>query len=130
MIEAGLAGGAVAGVVTNPIETVFARMQVDELYPEANRRNYKNFFDGLMKTWEEGALFRGAGANALRVGALCASMTGVYDFLKENSYWFLGPHYLNRLWPMAVAAGVGTAVSMPFDTIRVRLQTMRPLPNG
>ena len=33
MALAGLAGGLVAGVVTNPIDIVFARMQVDELYP-------------------------------------------------------------------------------------------------
>jgi hypothetical protein len=47
MIFAGLAGGFTAGVVTNPIDIVFNRMQVDELYPEAARRNYANLIDGL-----------------------------------------------------------------------------------
>ena len=46
---AGLAGGAIAGIVTNPVEIVFARMQVDEMYPEIARRNYKHFFDGLFR---------------------------------------------------------------------------------
>jgi len=28
---------------------VFARMQVDEMYPERARRNYKGFMDGIVK---------------------------------------------------------------------------------
>jgi hypothetical protein len=57
-------------------------------------------------------------------------MTGIFDLCKENSYYFFGPHWLNRLWATVVASLVGTLVSMPFDMIRVRLHTMRPLPNG
>lgn len=33
MALAGLAGGMVAGIVSNPFDVVFARMQVDEMYP-------------------------------------------------------------------------------------------------
>ena len=33
-IMAGIGGGFTAGVITNPIDLVFARQQVDELYPE------------------------------------------------------------------------------------------------
>jgi len=33
MIFAGLGGGFLAGVATNPFDIVFNRMQVDELYP-------------------------------------------------------------------------------------------------
>jgi hypothetical protein len=43
MIMAGMAGGFVAGVVTNPVDLVFSRMQVDEMYPEGYRRNYRSF---------------------------------------------------------------------------------------
>ena len=32
-VFAGILGGFTAGVVTNPIDIVFNRMQVDELYP-------------------------------------------------------------------------------------------------
>lgn len=46
---AGIAGGAIAGIVTTPFDVVFTRMQVDELYPESARRNYKHFFDGLFR---------------------------------------------------------------------------------
>ncbi len=57
-------------------------------------------------------------------------MSQINDLCKENSYFFLGPHFINRLWATTAATLVGAIVTMPFDTIRVRLQTMRPLPNG
>lgn len=130
LVAAGVAGGFLAGVITNPIDIVFNRMQVDELYPEGAKRNYKNLLDGLYKVSEERALFRGSVANGLKLAAICSSMTNIYDWCKENSYFFFGPHWINRLWATAVAVSLGTAVSMPFDMIRTRLHTMRPLPTG
>lgn len=129
-IMAGLTGGIVAGLLSNPFELVFTRMQVDEMYPEHCRRNYKSMLHGLTKAADEGVLMRGAPANALKLGALCASMTCVYDWCKENSYFFLGPSWINRFWATATVVAIGTAVSMPFDTIRTRMHTMRPLPAG
>lgn len=129
-LAAGVLGGFTAGVITNPIDIVFNRMQVDEMYPEGARRNYRHFLDGLYRTMEEGALMRGSVAGGLKLAMLCSSMTGIYDLCKENSYYFLGPHWLNRLWSSVIACLVGTLTSMPFDMIRTRLHTMRPLPNG
>jgi solute carrier family 25 oxoglutarate transporter 11 len=100
------------------------------MYPVHARRNYKNFLDGLVKVAEEGSLFRGALANGLKLALLGSTMTSLYDLCKENSYFFLGPSPINRLWSCLIATLVGTLVSMPFDMIRVRLHTMRPLPNG
>jgi len=48
------------------------------------------FLMGFTKYKKKVALFRGAGANGLRIAALCASMTGIYDLCKENSYYFFG----------------------------------------
>jgi hypothetical protein len=83
-----------------------------------------------MRVSEEGALFRGAVANGLKLGGLVAVSTGCYDWIKENAYFFFGPVSLVRV--SATLAGVVTAglLSMPFDTVRNRLHTMRPLPNG
>ena len=129
-IMAGLSGGFLAGVVTNPIDLVFTRMQVDELYPEQCRRNYRGILDGLMRATDEGVLMRGAVANGLKIGALCCAMTNVYDWCKENSYFFLGPSWINRLWATGAAVAAGVAASMPFDAIRTRMHTQRPLPDG
>ena len=57
-------------------------------------------------------------------------MTSIYDWCKENSYFFFGPSAINRYFATAIAVTLGTLVSMPFDMIRLRLHTMRPLPNG
>ena len=129
-IMASLAGGIAAGFVSNPVDLVFTRMQADEMYPDGYRRNYKNFLDGFLKATDEGVLFRGALANSLRIGTLACSMTGVYDWCKENSYFMLGPSYINRFWATAVATIAGVLCSLPFDAIRTRLHTMRPLPDG
>jgi hypothetical protein len=75
----------------------------------------------MYKATEEGAIFRGSIANGLRIGALCASMTSVFDWTKENLYYFLGPHMLLRLSSTAVAVTCGALASMPFDMIRVRM---------
>lgn len=130
MVMAGMSGGMLAGIVSNPVELVFARQQVDALYPEAARRNYKTFLHGLLKATDEGVLLRGSLANGMKLGALAASMTNVFDWCKENSYYFLGPSWINRLWSTAVATSLGVAFSMPFDAVRQRMHTMRPLPSG
>ena len=127
---AGLAGGLVGGFLSNPVELVFRRMQVDEMYPERARRNYKSFIDGLVKVSDEGALFRGSLAHGLKFAGLVSVAAGCYDWMKENMFYFFGPITLNRLVGTAVGAGVAAAISMPFDTVATRLHTMRPLPNG
>jgi hypothetical protein len=130
MFTAALFGGMVAGVLTNPIELVYTRMQADAMYPEAYRRNYTSFAQGLGKAVDEGVLLRGGMANGLRIAALCGSMTGVFDWVKENSYFFFGPSWINRLSATGAAVSVGVAVSLPFDAVRTRMHTQRPLPTG
>lgn len=127
---AAYAGGLAAGVLSNPVDIVFTRMQVDEMYPEQCRRNYKNFADGIIKVAQEGALFRGALANGMRIGGLGAVSSACYDWMKENQYFFFGNASFVRI--VSTAAGVGAAMllSLPFDAVRTRLHTMRPLPNG
>jgi hypothetical protein len=127
---AGLMGGISAAVLTNPIDIVFARMQVDAMYPEGYRRNYTSMIDGLYKVAEEGALMRGVGANAARYCALMTSMTGIYDYWKENAYYWFGPVIGIRYLASAVACSLGVICTMPADMVRTRMQTMRPLPNG
>lgn len=129
-IPAGIAGGFVAGIITNPIEIVFMRMQVDDMYPKEYRRGYTSLVDGLTKTAREGALFRGSIANGGRIAGLISGAACLHDWFKENAYYFLGPHSANRIVATLVASLVMTGASMPFDTLRTRLYTQRPLPNG
>lgn len=83
-----------------------------------------------MKVAEEGALFRGAFANGLKLSGMLICAAGINDWLKENTFYFFGPVVATRL--LGTAGGVTAAVllSMPFDAVKTRLHTMRPLPNG
>ena len=69
-------------------------------------------------------------ANGLKLARLVSVALGTYDWMKENTYYFFGPMWVVRF--AATTAGVATAfsLSMPFDTIKTRLHTMKPLPNG
>lgn len=62
-------------------------------------------------------------------GIVCCA-AGVNDWLKENTYYFFGPISLTRI--VGTTGGVAAAqiLSQPFDMIKTRLHTMRPLPNG
>lgn len=127
---AGIAGGLVGGFLANPFQIVFSRMQVDEMYPERARRNYKGFLDGFVKVAEEGALFRGSLAHGLKFAGLVSVGSGCYDWVKENLFYFFGPISALRLIGTAAGVAAAMAVSMPFDAVATRLHTMRPLPNG
>lgn len=129
-VYAGVAGGLLGGFVSNPFEIVFTRMQADEMYPEQCRRNYKSFAEGIVKVAQEGALFRGALANGLRLAGMASAGAGTYDWMKENMFYFFGPVAMNRWVGTACGVAAAMVVSMPFDTVKTRLHTMRPLPNG
>ena len=116
--------------VTNPIDVVFTRMQVDEMYDPKYRRNYSSFYEGLVRVMNEGALYRGVFANAARYASILGGISLTYDYVKENLYYFWGPIELIRILGVFSASFVGTLIAMPFETARVRLQTMRALPNG
>lgn len=126
LFYAAVPAGLIAGIVTNPFELVFSRMQANDMVP----RNYSSFYDGLLKASNEGALMRGAVCNGLRISMLLGTMTGLHDWFKENAYYYLGPHSINRFLATAAATGVGVLASMPFDTLRMRLYIQKALPNG
>ena len=91
------------------------------MYPERARRNYKSFIDGFIKASEEGALFRGALANGLKLGGMVAVASGCYDYMKENMFYFFGPITLNRIVGTSAGVIAATLLSMPFDAVATRL---------
>jgi hypothetical protein len=123
-------GGFCAGIVTNPIDIVYNRQAADALYPNSLKRNYKSFIDGLLKVNAEGSLFRGAIASGWSYGMLLASMSYLYDYLKEYVYWWFGPTSWLRPMILIPTTYVGVLAYLPFDNIKVRFHTMSALPNG
>jgi hypothetical protein len=61
---------------------------------------------------------------------LISARAYTHDWLKENTYYFFGPISLTRIVGTTGAVAVAGALSLPFDTIKTRMHTMRPLPNG
>ena len=127
---AGFLGGFTSGFITNPIDIVYNRQAADALLPNHLKRNYSNFFDGLLKVNHEKVAFRGAIASGCAYGMLNASMSSFYDWLKEYLYFFFGPPAWLRPLVLLPTAALGAACFLPFDNIKVRLHNMKPLPNG
>jgi hypothetical protein len=123
-------GGFCAGVITNPIDIVYNRQAADALYPKGLNRNYSSFLNGLNNVHAENSLFRGATASGWALGATLGSMSYAYDYIKEWIYFFLGPTTYLRPAALIPTSLLGTALYLPFDNIKVRLHTMRVLPNG
>ena len=52
------------------------------------------------------------------------------DWMKENTFYFFGPVIATRILGTAAGVTAAVALSMPFDPVKTRMHTMRPLPNG
>jgi len=121
---AGFAGGA-ATLFTNPIDVVLTRQQVDGAYKPENRRNYTNFIEGYRKVSAEGAgagLYKGVTANVLRAILLNTSLSYPYNDLNERMWYTFGDMFINRPFALFIASVVGTLVTLPFDTVKTRMQ--------
>jgi solute carrier family 25 (mitochondrial dicarboxylate transporter), member 10 len=120
--------GFIGGVAGNPADVLNVRMQHDAALPKAERRNYKNAIDGLLRmTKEEGwkSLFRGVWPNSMRAVLMTASQLASYDGFKrvlirntplEDG---LTTHFIASF----VAGFVATTVCSPVDVIKTRIMS-------
>jgi dicarboxylate transporter 10 len=120
--------GFVGGVAGNPADVLNVRMQHDAALPKAERRNYKNAIDGLVRmTREEGwkSLFRGVWPNSMRAVLMTASQLASYDgfkqvLIKETSLEDgLTTHFLASF----LAGFVATTICSPVDVIKTRIMS-------
>ncbi|GME59792.1 mitochondrial dicarboxylate carrier [Neofusicoccum parvum] len=128
LIAISSASGFLGGIVGNPADVLNVRMQHDAALPPAERRNYKNAIDGLIRmTREEGAkaLFRGVWPNSMRAVLMTASQLASYDGFKSAILQYtplqdgLGTHF-----SASFAAGfVATTVCSPVDVIKTRVMS-------
>jgi dicarboxylate transporter 10 len=78
--------GAMGGVFGNPGDVVNVRMQNDGQLAAAERRNYRNALDGVLRmSREEGlsSLMRGVGPNVNRAILMTGSQLVSYDVFKD-----------------------------------------------
>jgi dicarboxylate transporter 10 len=120
--------GFLGGIAGNPADVLNVRMQHDAALPLAQRRNYKNAIDGLIRmTREEGwkSLFRGVWPNSMRAVLMTASQLASYDGFKrillEHSPMAdgLATHFSASF----LAGFVATTVCSPVDVIKTRVMS-------
>jgi len=84
----------------------------------------------LIKASNENVFLRGGLANALSYGIFFATISPLYDFLKEYGYNLFGAASWLRPSCLFGATLAGCYLSLPFDNIRTRMHVMTPLPDG
>ena len=134
-VGCGLVSGAAAAIISNPAEVAIVRMQVDKSLPAAERRNYRNVGDALVRAGkEEGlrALWKGSAPNALRAMALNCGALASRDQTKEAVDALLGTtNGVSACVGGAMMSGiVGAFFSIPFDSVKTQLQRMQPNDKG
>ncbi|KAH7425241.1 hypothetical protein KP509_11G045800 [Ceratopteris richardii] len=118
--------------VTNPVNVVKVRMQLNGALPSMSDRIYGGFIAGILRIRrDEGfpALWRGTGAALLREASYSSIRMGLYEPFKMMLGGDDPAH--TPLWIKIVAgasAGViGSAVANPTDVVMVRMQAQKPI---
>jgi solute carrier family 25 (mitochondrial dicarboxylate transporter), member 10 len=120
--------GFIGGVAGNPADVLNVRMQHDAALPKAERRNYKNAIDGLIRmTKEEGwqSLFRGVWPNSMRAVLMTASQLASYDGFKRVliRHTPLEDGLITHLTASFMAGFVATTICSPVDVIKTRIMS-------
>ncbi|KNH06676.1 hypothetical protein XU18_2504 [Perkinsela sp. CCAP 1560/4] len=135
-VLAGAVSGGFAAFLSCPVDVAMVRMQADASAPIEKRRNYKNAYDALSRIYrEEGALtfWRGSNPTVFRASVVGITQVGFYDQCK--SWLVQGAGFKSDSLGTFVSASLITGlfysfVTMPIETVKVRMQNQKPLPNG
>lgn len=127
---AGMVAGGCGAVVGTPAEVALVRMTADGRLPEAERRGYKNVFNALGRvTREEGVttLWRGTLPTVGRAMVLNIAQLATYDQAKESilATGVVGDNIGAHAMASTVSGFIATAVSIPLDSAKTRVQNMR-----
>lgn len=128
----GLMAGGIGSIFGTPADVALTRMQADRALPEGQRRGYRNVIHAFMEIGaQEGAygFFKGNVPVIIRAMALNMGMLSTHDQALES----LSP-YLNGV-PLsfgakAIAGFFASALSLPFDFVKIRVQKQVPNPDG
>ncbi|XP_067617766.1 mitochondrial 2-oxoglutarate/malate carrier protein [Eurosta solidaginis] len=127
----GVAAGACGAFIGTPAEVALIRMASDGRLPLAERRNYSNVANALIRiTREEGvsALWRGCVPTIGR--AMVVNMTQLASYSQFKSYFKTGPLKMDEGIKLHFSASMlsgflTTITSMPLDIAKTRIQNMK-----
>lgn len=122
--------GFIGGIAGNPADVLNVRMQHDAALPAAERRNYKNAIEGLIRmTREEGwkSLFRGVWPNSMRAVLMTASQLASYDGFKVALLRHAGmeDNLTTHFTASFMAGFVATTICSPVDVIKTRIMSTK-----
>ena len=138
----GMCAGACGAFVGTPAEIALIRMTSDGYLPAAERRNYKNAFDAILRIFKQEGLFclwRGALPTIGRAMVVNAAQLSSYSQAKQQilitgclkdvtDYNTFTPYVKDGIFSHFLAgmfAGLITTIaSMPFDIAKTRIQSM------
>ncbi|XP_043791500.1 mitochondrial 2-oxoglutarate/malate carrier protein [Apis laboriosa] len=126
----GSSAGCVGAFVGTPAEVALIRMTADGRLPLAERRNYKNAFNALVRiAKEEGflALWRGTVPTMGRAMVVNAAQLASYSQSKETllNTGYFEDNILLHFTSSMISGLVTTITSMPVDIAKTRIQNMK-----
>merc|ERR1712086_494005 len=123
--------GGLGAIIGTPADAALIRMQADSTLPEAQRRNYKNGIDAMVRMLREEGLsgfFSGAGPTVVRGLAINVGMLASYGNYKK----LFGP-YLdgqdgqgNRFFSGFMSGWTAATIALPFDFCKTLIQKQKP----
>jgi len=128
-----LSAGAFGAFIGNPADLALVRMQTDASLPDAEKRNYKNVVDALIRTVkEEGilTLWRGSTPTIVRAMAMNFSLLVPFEETKKLLKNHIPNDKLRTITASLVAGGCASVLSLPFDNVKTKLQKMKASPEG
>ena len=133
----GVTSGLIGSFVGNPAELAMVRMSADSKLPAAERRNYKNVVDCILRVSKEDGipgLWRGATPTIIRAMLLSSSTLAVYSDAKQALPQYFPVLQQSEIATMfagtLVSAFVANVVCVPFDVVKSRVQNMPTPPPG
>ncbi|XP_018020954.1 mitochondrial 2-oxoglutarate/malate carrier protein [Hyalella azteca] len=126
----GMVAGVVGSFVGTPAEVSLIRMTSDGRLPPAERRNYKNVVDALVRIVSEEGLFtlwRGAVPTMGRAMVVNAAQLASYSQAKQSllQTGYFSENIFLHFCASMISGLVTTAASMPVDIAKTRIQNMK-----
>ncbi|KAF2093167.1 mitochondrial carrier [Rhizodiscina lignyota] len=126
--------GFLGGLAGNPADVLNVRMQHDAALPPAERRNYKNAVEGLVRmARDEGmaSLWKGVWPNSIRAVLMTASQLASYDIFKRLllEHTTLKDNLTTHFSASFMAGFVATTICSPVDVIKTRVMSAKESKN-
>lgn len=124
---ASISAGGLAAAIGNPTEVALIRMQSDGMLPRDQRKNFRSVIDALVrisKTEGIGALWGGCSPTVIRA---MSTNFGQLAFFSESKHQLKAHTKMSDRARSLTASAIGgfcaAFFSMPFDTVKSRLQS-------